>query len=370
MSFAYFAQFASFASSRRVVRRGVVACAAALFSVGAVFADVPKMLDAPEGAASITPADAPALKNPKMKWAPKNFAKDPSVVRFKGKYYMYFSIPPQEKDGGKYGWTTGIATSDNLVDWTFVDNLLPTQECTKKGFCAPCARVINDKVYLFYQSYGTGAKDAICMATSDDGVKFTPHPENPIFRPNGPEWTNGRAIDAEVIFFKGRFLLYAATRDPEGKIQKLVVATADADSDLGPNAWKQACDDSILQPELPWETKCIEAATTLERNGKLYMFYAGGYNNDPQHIGLAVSDDGLAWTRVWDVPFITNGPKGQWNASESGHPGVFVDDDGQTWLFFQGNASKGKDWYLSRVKIDWDAAPGVDGLQVPRLVEE
>ncbi|MBQ5790837.1 MAG: hypothetical protein IIW01_11150, partial [Thermoguttaceae bacterium] len=52
------------------------------------------------------------------------------------------------------------------------------------------------------------------------------------------------------------------------------------------------------------------------------------------------------------------------------HPGVFVDDDGQTWLFFQGNASKGKDWYLSRVKIDWDAAPGVDGLQVPRLVEE
>ena len=81
----------------------------------------------------------------------------------------------------------------------------------KKGFCAPCARVIGGKVYLFYQSYGTGAKDAICMATSDDGVKFTPHPENPIFRPNGPEWTNGRAIDAEVIFFKGRFLLCPRT---------------------------------------------------------------------------------------------------------------------------------------------------------------
>ena len=83
------------------------------------------------------------------------------------------------------------------------------------------------------------------------------------------------------------------------------------------------------------------------------MFYAGGYNNDPQHIGVAVSDDGINFTRLWDVPFITNGPEGQWNRSESGHPGIFQDRDGQTYLFFQGNPTKGKTWYLSKVKIGW-----------------
>ena len=44
---------------------------------------------------------------------------------------------------------------------------------------------------------------------------------------------------------------------------------------------------------------------------------------------------------------------GEWNASESGHPGVFVDTDGRTHLFFQGNRDKGKTWYLSRVEIAW-----------------
>lgn len=346
-----------------------VASAADSTTVPVVFPNV--------GGDSIVPADAPALKNPKMRWAPKDFAKDPSVIRFNGKYLMYFSLPPQEKDGKKYGWTTGIAESENLVDWTLVANLLPMQECDKNGLCAPCARVFGGKVYLFYQTYGNGANDAICSAVSDDGVHFTPNPQNPIFRPNG-DWTNGRAIDAEVVFFNNKLFLYAATRDPQGKIQKLVVATADpkvaADGKiveiekLGPGDWKQAFDGSILEPQLPWETRCIEAATTLERGGKLYLFYAGGYNNDPQHIGLAVSDDGISWRRVWNIPFITNGPDGQWNASESGHPGVFVDDDGQTWLFFQGNATKGKDWRLSRVKIGWKEAE--NGVEIPFIEDE
>ncbi len=329
------------------------------------------VLIAVKDVASITPADAPDLKTPKMKWAPKDFAKDPTVVRFKGKYYMYFSIPPQEKDGGKYGWTTGIAQSDDLVNWEYVTNLLPNQECVQKGFCAPCARVFGDKVYLFYQSYGTGAKDAICMAVSDDGVNFTPNPNNPIFRPHG-DWTNGRAIDADAILFQGKLFLYAATRDPEGKIQKIVVATSELPleklNESDSSAWTQAYDGSILEPTLPWETKCIEAPTAIERDGKLYMFYAGGYNNDPQHIGVAVSEDGIRWTRLWDVPFITNGPAGQWNASESGHPGVFLDDDGQTWLFFQGNDTRGKNWFLSRVKIGW--RQNEDGLDVPFVIAE
>jgi long-subunit acyl-CoA synthetase (AMP-forming) len=58
------------------------------------------------------------------------------------------------------------------------------------------------------------------------------------------------------------------------------------------------------------------------------MFYAGGYNNEPQQIGCAVSTDGIRWKRLSKKPFLPNGAPGSWNASESGHPGVFVDKDG------------------------------------------
>jgi hypothetical protein len=83
------------------------------------------------------------------------------------------------------------------------------------------------------------------------------------------------------------------------------------------------------------------------------MFYAGAYNNQPQQIGCAVSKDGISWKRLSDTPLLANGKPGQWNSSESGHPGIFVDNDGQTYLFFQGNNNRGKTWYISKMKVGW-----------------
>ncbi len=340
----------------------LVAC---LLAFSLLAAEHPSILKPVEpGTKWITSPNLAALKNPLMKWADseqqgKPFSKDPTVIRFKGRYLMYFSLPPNTKEKKPYGWTTGIAESDDLVHWKRIHQIIPEQECDQKGTCAPCARVFNGRVHLFYQSFGNAEKDAICYSWSDDGIHFTPHPQNPIFRTQG-EWSNGRAIDADVFIFKGKLFLYAATRDKKWEFQKTVVATADPEglkdpaNKLGPDAWTQAYDGAILFPELPWETKCIEATTVCQRGDKLVMFYAGGYNNDPQQIGVAHSDDGIHWTRLWDVPFIPNGEKGSWNSSESGHPGVFVDDDGQTYLFYQGNDQKGATWFLSRVKIGWN----------------
>ena len=89
---------------------------------------------------------------------------------------------------------------------------------------------------------------------------------------------------------------------------------------------------------------------------RLYMFYAGAYNNNPLQIGCAVSNDGIRWTRLSDSPLLPNGEPGAWNKSESGHPGVFVDDDGSMYLFFQGNNDMGKSWHLSKMRIEWEEA--------------
>jgi hypothetical protein len=84
------------------------------------------------------------------------------------------------------------------------------------------------------------------------------------------------------------------------------------------------------------------------------MFYAGAYNNAPQQIGVAVSEDGIVWKRLSEEPFLRNGQPGEWNESESGHPGIFTDRDGRTILFYQGNNDKGKTWLLSNVEVFWN----------------
>lgn len=281
------------------------------------------------------------------------FSKDPHVVKFGGRYLMYYSIPPH-KDHPGAGWNIGIAESHDLINWQKVGEITPKEGCDyeRKGLCAPGALVRDGKVHLFYQTYGNGRKDAICHASSEDGINFQRNPTNPIFSPTG-DWNCGRAIDAEVFFFKNKYFLYFATRDKDFKVQMQGVATAPADTDFNREDWTQACDESILKPELDWEKQCIEGASICRKGNRLFMFYAGAYNNEPQQVGVATSKDGIHWERISNEPFLKNGKPGEWNESESGHPHIFTDEDGRTYLFYQGNKTHGRNWFLSNIEVLW-----------------
>ena len=311
------------------------------------------------------PADAPKKPTdeketamPKMHWADDSrgrpYSKDPSVIRLGEAYFMYFSLPPAE---GKTAWNIGIAKSDDLLHWKTVAELNPGAEYEKNGLCAPGAIVLDGRVHLFYQTYGNGPRDAICHASSADAIHFERDPSSPVIRPTG-DWNCGRAIDADAFVVGDQLFCYWATRDPDFKIQMIGVHSAPLDSDFSAKHWTQRCTGPILKPELPWEKQCIEAPTVCragqEGDYSYVMFYAGGYNNEPQQIGSAISRDGLKWERQSKQPLLPNGPAGSWNSSESGHPGIFIDADGTTWLFYQGNNDHGKSWYLSREKLAWD----------------
>lgn len=279
----------------------------------------------------------------------RNMAKDPAVVHFKDSYFMYYSF---NKKGlsGFVNWGIAIAQSADMENWTRIGEIETEGELEADGICAPGAMIYDGKIHLFYQTYGRFEQDSICHAWSEDGVHFTRNPGNPIVRAQG-KWNNGRAIDADVCVFENELFLYFATRDPEGKIQMQGVSKCPLDGKFSKENWQQCCTESILKPELEWEQECIEAAATIARNNKVYMFYAGAYNNCPQQIGVAVSEDAVHFERLFQEPFIKNGEEGSWNSSESGHPYVFEDDDGRVYLFYQGNNDNGKSWYLTKVEI-------------------
>jgi len=285
------------------------------------------------------------------------FSKDPHVIWFQGKYMMYYSVPGfTDKNEKSRGWGIGIAESADLFNWKRVGeiNTDPGAFYESKGFAAPCALIVGDTVHLFYQTYGNGRNDAICHAWSTDGISFTRNKTNPIFKPDG-DWNCGRAIDAEVIRFKDKYFLYYATRDTAFKIQMQGVAVAPENSRFNRDDWKHlSTTGPMLKPELPWEQDCIEGASITEKNGQLFMFYAGAYNNAPQQVGTARSKDGIHWERLSDKPFLASGNPGDWNESESGHPHIFANPNGDDYLFFQGNKTKGKDWFLSNVKVVWE----------------
>ena len=243
------------------------------------------------------------------------FAKDPAAVWFGGRYLLYHTtVGGVTGDPVETGTGIGIAESADLEQWRVIGNVPPTQPCERRGICAPGAVVLEGNVHLFYQTYGNGARDAICHAVSADGVHFTKDPPNPVYAPPAT-WCCGRAIDADVCVFGGRLLLYYATRDHEMRVQMVGGAAAALSSGFGRGSWQALSDGPLLKPELDWEQACIEAPAALVEDGKVYLFYGGA------------------------------------NSSESGHPFAFRDRDGRCYLFYQGSADGGRTWYLSKKEL-------------------
>lgn len=278
-----------------------------------------------------------------------SIAKDPAVVRYQGEYRMFYSVTP-DPSRPEAGWGIGTARSTDLQNWEITGKIQPEGKLEEHGICAPGAMVYDGKIHLFYQTYGNFETDAICHAYSEDGIHFIRNATNPIIRAKG-EWNNGRAIDADVILFRGMLYLYFASRDPKGITQFQVVSRCHLDGRFERDSWEQCCDAPVLKPELEWEQQCIEAAAALVKDDQVYLFYAGAYNNSPQQIGVAVSHDGIHFERIFHEPFLPCGAPGTWNSSESGHPYVFEDEDGKVYLFYQGNNDQGKSWYLTNTEI-------------------
>ena len=279
----------------------------------------------------------------------KSFAKDPAVVKFGGKYFLYYSVCVSYEGREVFG--IGIAESTDMENWSSAGRVPITQQCECNGIGAPGAIVLDGRMHLFYQTYGNGADDAICHAVSDDGIYFEKDGSNPVFRPSR-SWCCGRAIDADVCVFGERLFLYFATRDHKMLVQRIGAASAPLRGGFGRGEWKECMQQSSVFPEFEWEGECTEAPAAAVFGGRVWMFYGGGYNCTPQQIGLAVSEDGVFFKKLSAEPFMKNGAPGSWNASESGHPYVFCDDDGRSYLFYQGSPDGGKSWYLSKTELN------------------
>lgn len=291
---------------------------------------------------------------------PEPFAKDPTVIRMGDRYLMYYSA--REYPMSKDGWHSGIAESRDLVNWSRVGDLCLTDSKgnTIWGAIAPCCKVFDGVAHLFYQRYWEPVdKHNIWHATSTDGIHFTNTCDEPIFIPE-TDWCIERSIDAEVYRVKDKMILMFATRDKTATWQILGMAEAPYGCDYGPDKWTLLTTDGpLLKPDYEWEGHCLEAATVLERDGFYYLFYAGSYNHEHQQIGLAISSDGYHYERInpdSENPGLCfrSGPEGSWNYGESGHPGVFEDEDGSVWLFFQGKAAQGATYKLSCCKVTFE----------------
>lgn len=166
----------------------------------------------------------------------------------------------------------------------------------------PATVYVRGKVFLYYTASSPREDRSVCLAVSDDGVRFTKFEGNPVAIGGGPE----------VVVKDDTFYLYYWKSVPGKKGFQLHYAISRDGYHFS---------EPQTEPVLPvgeegaWDSFTVETPRIFFENGLYYMIYCGSdrHKDYPFHAGLATSTDLTRWTKYPRNPIFSRGEEGAWD---------------------------------------------------------
>ena len=124
--------------------------------------------------------------------------------------------------------------------------------------------------------------------------------------------------------------------------------------------WEKIGENPILDvgPAGAWDSMVAKLPAVTKHDGKYYMFYSGRDGKTKQ-IGLAMSEDGVHWTKAAANPVLAS-RQGEWDRFISTYPASLFVRDGQFFLLYRGMTSLYKNQAvglaISSNLVDWRRA--------------
>ncbi|KPJ79006.1 MAG: hypothetical protein AMJ54_00670 [Deltaproteobacteria bacterium SG8_13] len=168
------------------------------------------------------------------------------------------------------------------------------------------------------------AADAPADSRRLTAIAWKEHPASPILVPGQPgSWNEKRADTGNsIIYYKHRWYLFHSGVDA-GTVGRIGLHVAAGGKIVGP--WQALRDQPVLGPGVAgaWDSESVAHPSVMRRAGVFWMYY-GGTDGNRQRIGLARSGNGIDWKKL-PGPVFSPGPPGSWDAGGVNHPSVLHD---------------------------------------------
>ena len=220
-------------------------------------------------------------------------------------------------------------TLDGQTQWTkYMNNPVLTKGPDNWDIIAigqPAVLFGNDTIKMWYAGVGADMKARICYATSIDGINWVKY-NSPVLDIGGPgEWDRGWLDTPEILKDSNDYKLYFYG----DTIQQIVPGSSAIGVAVSTDGihWTKDPGNPILSKGIlgEWDCTWIESPAVIHDsvNGEYKMWYNGVDTSTWRiPIGLATSSDGIHWTKYAGNPVLFPGNWGDYDDMWLGTPSV------------------------------------------------
>jgi predicted GH43/DUF377 family glycosyl hydrolase len=169
-----------------------------------------------------------------------------------------------------------------------------------------------DKFWMWYTGHN-GQVWQIGLATSPDGVHWTKYAGNPVLAVGAPGEWDAAGVSAPLVIYDGE--TFKMWFNGNGQY---VQASGYATSDDGIYWQKHNNNPVLTPTGNDWESSAIGINSVLWINGLYHLWYGGTPGGNARGFGYATSSDGIAWQRYAGNPVMLPGAPGAWDHPDIG----------------------------------------------------
>jgi predicted GH43/DUF377 family glycosyl hydrolase len=230
-------------------------------------------------------------------------------------------IPTGQGTGSIYIYVTWGGTN---INYQWIDN--PTNPVLQSsgnyfdnyGVAQPVIMYDENKYKMWYHGDGGNAKKYVLYAESSDGKNWVKHPV-PVLTPGAAgSWDSWAVQPGIVIKESGVYKMYFTGYANQNHQWYIGLAT----STDGINWTKNP--NPVLYSGSGWEYQ-ITAASMIKKGNQYFLYYNGRNSNYTEKVGLAISNDGVNFTKHSANPiFINDKP---WEGSGVMCPSIYQENN-------------------------------------------
>lgn len=187
---------------------------------------------------------------------------------------------------------------------------------------------------LYKMWFSWRPKKAIGYTTSKDGIHWDA-PITVLPPLPGSTWEADEVNRPVVICHEGQYMMwYSGQMAPYLEHGRSVIGLAVSEDGIH---WTRRA-EPVMEPDQEWEQHAIMCPHVNydEEDGMFKMWYSGGCNHEPDAIGYAASKDGIHWEKYAQNPILSKDPEHLWEQHKVVAPCV-VKEDGWYYMFYVGH---------------------------------